>query len=97
MQFLLTTTLYGLTILLSSPPNKRQLQLHIATLALADLTHWYGLFWTIARSDPRGRGWAAAFDTSNWGPDVWNLATYPIATLATKIATLAGWFGEIRG
>ncbi|KAK7745598.1 hypothetical protein SLS62_009775 [Diatrype stigma] len=97
MQFLLTTLLYGLVVLQSSPPNRRQLQLHIAVLALADLTHWGGLFWTIARSDPRGRGWAAALDTSGWGPEVWNLASYPITTLAIKIATLAGWFGEIRG
>ncbi|KAI1482866.1 hypothetical protein F4774DRAFT_252503 [Daldinia eschscholtzii] len=93
--YLFNMMLYGLIILLASPPNKRLLQLHIGVLIVADLTHWAGLFSTIAQNDPRG--WAAIFDTANWGADVWNLATYPITTLGIKFATLAGWFGEIRG
>ncbi|OTB11621.1 hypothetical protein K445DRAFT_26340 [Daldinia sp. EC12] len=93
--YLFNMMLYGLIILLASPPNKRLLQLHIGVLIVADLTHWAGLFSTIAQNDPRG--WAAIFDIANWGADVWNLATYPITTLGIKFATLAGWFGEIRG
>ncbi|KAI0846754.1 hypothetical protein F5Y00DRAFT_136772 [Daldinia vernicosa] len=93
--YLLNMMLYGLIILLASPPNKRLLQLHIGILIIADLTHWAGLFSTIAENDPRG--WAAIFDTSSWGADVWNLATYPISSLSIKFATLAGLFGEIQG
>ncbi|OTA85635.1 hypothetical protein M434DRAFT_36067 [Hypoxylon sp. CO27-5] len=93
--YLLNMMLYGLITLLASPPNKRLLQLHISILIIADFTHWAGLFSTIAENDPRG--WAAVLDTSNWSPEVWNLATYPIGTLAVKFATLAGWFGKIQG
>ncbi|RYP51881.1 hypothetical protein DL768_002849 [Monosporascus sp. mg162] len=95
-QFLLTTMLYGLAVLLSSPPNGRLLRLHIGILVLADLTHWYGLFSTMAQADPQ-RGWGAALDAGTWSADVWNLVFYPVVTLSIKIATLAGWFGEIRG
>ncbi|KAI1659852.1 hypothetical protein F4813DRAFT_387341 [Daldinia decipiens] len=93
--YLLNMMLYGLIILLASPPNKRMLQLHIGILIIADLTHWAGLFSTIAENDPRG--WAAIFDMSNWGADVGNLATYPISSLSIKFATLAGLFGKIQG
>ncbi|KAI1382368.1 hypothetical protein F4677DRAFT_24316 [Hypoxylon crocopeplum] len=93
--YLFNMMLYGLIILLASPPNKRLLQLHIGILMLADFTHWAGLFSTIAENDPRG--WGAVFDTSSWDAELWNLATYPIGTLAVKFATLAGWFGKIQG
>ncbi|KAI0842248.1 hypothetical protein F5Y06DRAFT_171800 [Hypoxylon sp. FL0890] len=91
--YLFNMMLYGLIILLASPPNKRLLQLHILILIIADFTHWAGLFSTIAENDPRG--WAAVLDTSNWSPEVWNLVVYPLGTLAVKIATLAEWFGKI--
>ncbi|KAI1107928.1 hypothetical protein F4804DRAFT_4817 [Jackrogersella minutella] len=93
--YLFNMMLYGLIILLSSPPNKRLVQLHILILIIADFTHWAGLFATIAENDPRG--WAAVLDTDRWSPEVWNLATYPIQTLSIKIATLAGLFGKIQG
>ncbi|KAI2473561.1 hypothetical protein F4781DRAFT_137793 [Annulohypoxylon bovei var. microspora] len=93
--YLFNMMLYGLIILLASPPNKRLVQLHIMILIIADFTHWAGLFATIAESDPRG--WAAVLDTANWSPETWNLATYPIQTLAIKFATLAGLFGKIQG
>ncbi|KAI2629563.1 hypothetical protein GGR54DRAFT_267863 [Hypoxylon sp. NC1633] len=93
--YLFNMMLYGLIILLASPPNKRLLQLHIGILILADFTHWAGLFATVAENDPRG--WAAVLDTSNWDAKVWNLATYPIGTLAIKFATLSGLFGKIQG
>ncbi|KAI1383379.1 uncharacterized protein F4822DRAFT_75694 [Hypoxylon trugodes] len=93
--YLFNMMLYGLIILLASPPNKRLLQLHILILMIADFTHWAGLFSTIAETDPRG--WAAALDTTNWTPEVWNLAVYPLGTLFVKFATLAGWFGKIQG
>lgn len=93
--YLFNMMLYGLIIMLASPPSKRLLKLHIWILIIADITHWAGLFSTIAETNPRG--WAGVFDTTNWDPDVWNLATYPITTLAIKFATLAGWFGEIKG
>ncbi|EMR62909.1 hypothetical protein UCREL1_10150 [Eutypa lata UCREL1] len=95
MQFIFTAMLYGLVILLSSPPNKRLLQLHIAILTLADFTHWFGIFWTLAQNDPRG--WGGVLDTSAWTPELLGLMRYPIWTLAVKFATLAGWFGEIKG
>ncbi|KAI0889783.1 uncharacterized protein GGS22DRAFT_4028 [Annulohypoxylon maeteangense] len=93
--YLFNMMLYGLIILLASPPNKRLVQLHIGILIVADFTHWAGLFATIAESDPRG--WDAVFDTTTWSPETWNLATYPIQTLAIKFATLAGLFGKIQG
>ncbi|KAI0898688.1 hypothetical protein F4806DRAFT_369860 [Annulohypoxylon nitens] len=93
--YLFNMMLYGLIILLASPPNKRLVQLHIGILILADLTHWAGLFATIAEADPRG--WDAVFDTASWSPETRNLATYPIQTLAIKFATLAGVFGKIQG
>ncbi|CAJ2501871.1 Uu.00g047240.m01.CDS01 [Anthostomella pinea] len=93
--YLFSMMLYGLIILLASPPNKRLVQLHIGVLILADFTHWAGLFSTIARSDPRG--WPAVLDTSAWSPETWTLAIYPIYTLAIKFATLAGVFGKIKG
>ncbi|KAI1074601.1 hypothetical protein F5B20DRAFT_586074 [Whalleya microplaca] len=93
--YLFSMMLYGLIILLASPPNKRLVQLHIWILIIADFTHWAGLFSTIAQNDPRG--WAAVLDTSGWSLEVWNLATYPLGTLAVKFATLAGLFGEICG
>ncbi|RYP35550.1 hypothetical protein DL767_003804 [Monosporascus sp. MG133] len=95
-QYLLLMMLYGLAVLLSSPPNGRLLRLHIGILALADFAHWYGLFSTMAQADAQ-RGWGAALDASTWSADVWNLVLYPFVTLSIKFATLAGWFGEIRG
>ncbi|OTB06038.1 hypothetical protein M426DRAFT_122829 [Hypoxylon sp. CI-4A] len=95
ISFLFCIMLYGLIILLATPPNKRTLQLHILVLAIADFTHWASLFSTIAQNHPHG--WAGVFDTADWTPEVWNLATYPLTTLAIKFATLAGLFGEIRG
>lgn len=62
---------------------------------MADFTHWFGLFSTIAQNDPRG--WAAVLDTSNWDAGTWNLARYPIYTLAMKFMTLAEIFGKIQG
>ncbi|KAI1498174.1 hypothetical protein F5X99DRAFT_412346 [Biscogniauxia marginata] len=93
--YLFNMMLYGLAVLLVSPPNKRLLQLHIGILILADLTHWAGLFSTIAQNNPHG--WAGVLNTSEWSADVWGLARYPLYTLAIKFATLAGLFGEIKG
>lgn len=93
--FLFNMMLYGLIILLASPPSKQLLKLHIAILIMADFTHWFGLFSTIAQNDPRG--WAAVLDTSNWDAGTWNLARYPIYTLAMKFMTLAEIFGKIQG
>ncbi|ORY62325.1 uncharacterized protein BCR38DRAFT_486588 [Pseudomassariella vexata] len=93
--YLLNMMLYGLIILLATPPSKKLLQAHIAILIIADLTHWVGLFHAIAQTDPNRRGWAAVLDTEGWTPEVWNLALYPVGTLAVKGATLMGWFGEI--
>ncbi|KAI4864788.1 hypothetical protein F4820DRAFT_324942 [Hypoxylon rubiginosum] len=93
--FLFNMMLYGLIILLASPPSKRLLQLHIWVLIIADFTHWAGLFSTIAANDPRG--WAAALDWTSWDAQTWQLARYPIYTLAIKFATLAGLFGKIQG
>ncbi|KAL7629169.1 hypothetical protein AAE478_000688 [Parahypoxylon ruwenzoriense] len=87
--------LYGLIILLSSPPNKRLLKLHIWILAIADFTHWASLFSTLAQNDPRG--WAAVLDRSKYEPDGLILALFPVFTLAIKFATLSGWFGRIEG
>lgn len=95
VQFLFSTMLYGLVVLLGAPPSKRLLQLHIGILTLADFTHWFGIFWTIAQTDPRG--WAAVLDTSSWTAETVGLMQYPIWTLAVKFATLAGVFGEIKG
>ncbi|KAI0176451.1 hypothetical protein GGR52DRAFT_362659 [Hypoxylon sp. FL1284] len=93
--FLFNMMLYGLIILLASPPSKRTLQLHIWVLIIADLTHWAGLASTVAETDPRG--WNAVLDTSSWDPDTRQLMTYPIYTLSIKLATLAGLFGKIQG
>ncbi|KAI0381958.1 hypothetical protein F5Y04DRAFT_54435 [Hypomontagnella monticulosa] len=93
--YLFNMMLYGLIIMLASPPSKRLLKLHIWILIVADVTHWAGLFSTIAETDPRG--WAGVFDTTNWDANVWNLATYPITSLAIKFATLAELFGKIQG
>ncbi|KAH8600711.1 hypothetical protein B0O99DRAFT_681584 [Bisporella sp. PMI_857] len=92
--YLFNILLYGLIILLSSPPNKRLAQLQILILIIADLTHWGALFATIAQNDPRG--WGAVADTKAWTAEVWQLSLYPISTLSIKIATLKGWFGKIR-
>ncbi|KAI1780159.1 hypothetical protein F4818DRAFT_167820 [Hypoxylon cercidicola] len=93
--FLFNMMIYGLIILLATPPSKRLLQLHIWVLIIADFTHWAGLFSTIAANDRRG--WAAVLDTSSWDAQTWQLASYPMYTLAIKLATLAGLFGKIQG
>ncbi|KAI5866468.1 hypothetical protein GGS23DRAFT_614941 [Durotheca rogersii] len=93
--YLLVMLLYGLAVLLASPPSPRLLRLHIGILIVADLAHWAALAATLAQSDPRG--WPAVLDTAAWSPALWNLATYPVYTLAIKFATLAGWFGKIGG
>lgn len=93
--FLFNMMIYGLIILLASPPSKRLLQLHIWVLIIADFTHWAGLFSTMAANNPRG--WAAVLDTSTWDAQTWQLARYPTYTLAIKFATLAGLFGKIQG
>lgn len=92
--YLFSMMLYGLVILLSSPPNKRLLQLHIGILALADFTHWFALFNTIAEA--RGQDWTQIFDTHAWDSQVWNLVLYPLGTLLIKFATLMEWFGPIQ-
>lgn len=94
--FLLNVLLYGLIIMLATPPNRSLLKAHIWILIFADATHWAGLAATVVQADPRGRGLAALADTSSWDADTWNLATYPIYTLAIKFLTLAGAFGAIR-
>jgi len=48
--YLFAMMLYGLAILLVTPPNKRLLQLHIGILILSDFTHWGMLFWTMAKA-----------------------------------------------
>ena len=95
MQHLFNVMLFSMALLLLSPPSKRLAKANIWILIIADFTHWAGLFWTMASVDRRG--WAAVLDTTSWSPDVWQLVTYPLGTLAVKFATLAGVFGEIRG
>ena len=97
-QYLLCMMLYGLAILLSSPPSPRLLRLHLGILVFADFTHWWGLFSTLAAADPLARSWwVVALDPASYTPEVWSLAIGPFATLSIKIATLAGWFGKIGG
>ncbi|KAI5923625.1 hypothetical protein F4810DRAFT_201014 [Camillea tinctor] len=93
--YLFNMMLYGLIILLATPPSKRLLQLHIGILMLADLTHWAGLFSTVARAHPLG--WHGVLDTAAWSEDTWGLAVFPLYTLAVKGLTLAGAFGRIGG
>ncbi|KAK9775805.1 putative EXPERA domain-containing protein [Seiridium cardinale] len=93
--YLLSMMLYGSIILLSSPPNKRLLKLHIGVLMLADLTHWYALFSTVAEAN--GGDWGKVLDTASWDPRMWDLAIYPFGTFLIKFATLREWFGPIRG
>ncbi|KAI0141534.1 hypothetical protein GGR57DRAFT_487361 [Xylariaceae sp. FL1272] len=93
--YLFSMMLYGLMILLATPPSKRLLKLHIWVLIIADFTHWFALLSTIARNDPRG--WAAILDTKGMDPDTWQLLTYPVGTLFIKFATLLGLFGQIKG
>ncbi|KAI1485093.1 hypothetical protein F5X96DRAFT_674960 [Biscogniauxia mediterranea] len=93
--YLLSMMLYGLIVLLAAPPSATLLRLHIGVLVVADLTHWAGLLATLARAHPRG--WAGALDTAAWDPDTWDLASFPIYTLAVKGLTLAGAFGRIGG
>lgn len=95
MQNLFAMMLFSLALMLGTPPNKRLAQLNITILAIHDLTHWAGLAWTIAQTD--SRGFAAVLDTKGWSPEVWQLAMYPIGTLAIKGATLLEWSGEIKG
>ncbi|KAI8631949.1 hypothetical protein F5Y19DRAFT_472835 [Xylariaceae sp. FL1651] len=92
--YLFSIMLYGLIILLATPPNKRLLQLHISILVFADFMHWGALFSTMARNDPRG--WPGVLDMSSWDPNTSTLITGPIITFAIKIATLAGVFGKIQ-
>lgn len=94
-EHLVTMILYGLVILLATPPNKRLLQLHIIILVIADFTHWAGLAWTFSQVHPQGL--KAVLSPSLWSDDVWQLALYPFGTLAIKFATLRGWFGAIQG
>lgn len=101
---LVTMLLFSLGILLSSPPNKRLPKLNIWVLLLADLTHWAGLFSTIASTvqdgSGSGIGYAPLFDMNVWNrqsQDTWVLALYPIGTAAFKVATLLSVFGRIKG
>ncbi|KAI1633148.1 hypothetical protein F4809DRAFT_655350 [Biscogniauxia mediterranea] len=93
--YLLSMMLYGLMVLLAAPPSATLLRLHIGVLVVADLTHWAGLLATLARAHPRG--WAGALDTAAWSADTWDLARFPLYTLAVKGLTLAGAFGRIGG
>jgi hypothetical protein len=55
--YLFAMMLYGLAILLATPPNKRLLQLHIiGILILSDFTHWGVLFWTMVKASGDGTG-----------------------------------------
>lgn len=67
--------LYGLVILLSTPPNKRLLQLHIVILMIADVTYLIGLAWTFAKVQPQGLGAVLSGKGGNlWSDHVWRLA-----------------------
>lgn len=93
LMFLFITMLYGLAILLSSPPNKLLLQMHIWILIIADFIHWGGLVYTMTKTDPRG--FEGVLDTTKWSPEVWSLAVYPIGTLLIKFGTLSEVFGRV--
>ncbi|KAI1815339.1 hypothetical protein GGS20DRAFT_543972 [Poronia punctata] len=93
--YLLSMMLYGLIILLATPPNKTLLKLHIGVLILADFAHWAALFSTMAAAD--SRGWAGVLDTKSWDQEIWGLVFAPFATFLIKVGTLAGVFGRIKG
>jgi hypothetical protein len=100
--------LYGLTVLLSSPPNTTLLRRHLAVLLVADLAHWAVLLLgTVAEHRARqmtlapggGAGLAERFllgvDAAAWDANTWGLMVGPLATFVVKLATLMGRFGRI--
>jgi hypothetical protein len=99
--YLLSMLLYGLLVLLSSPPNPRLLKCHIALLAVADITHWYVITSTLSEMQQQhghdGSAWYNHVHPSHWYHDEQTrlLMLAPLATFLFKLATLAGLFGRI--
>ncbi|KAH8648698.1 hypothetical protein BX600DRAFT_475644 [Xylariales sp. PMI_506] len=90
--YLLCMMLYGLAVLLSTPPNRTLLRCHIAIMIIADFVHWAVVYQTVRESYPAGRLLEAWQD-----PEVRSMTLGPLSTLAVKVLTLAGVFGKIRG
>ncbi|ETS87734.1 hypothetical protein PFICI_01562 [Pestalotiopsis fici W106-1] len=100
--YLLCMLVYGLLILLSSPPNPALLKRHIALLTLADVVHWLVILSTLSEAEAAATGQDPAGLWSHLHPSKWYhdenarmLMLGPLLMFCVKIATLTGLFGRI--